>query len=103
MSSSLPARTRRRASPTRSTSSASAAIQQILLEGGPHLAGVFLDAGEIDEARIFVAPLLAGGRDAKAALGAEGVENIGDAIRAVHTAVERIDDDVLITARMKEW
>ena len=36
-------------------------IQQVLLEGGPHLAGVFLEAGEIDEARIFIAPLLAGG------------------------------------------
>jgi diaminohydroxyphosphoribosylaminopyrimidine deaminase/5-amino-6-(5-phosphoribosylamino)uracil reductase len=78
-------------------------IQQVLLEGGPHLAGVFLEAGEIDEARIFVAPLLAGGREAKAAIGAEGVERIDDALRAVHTDVERIDDDVLITARIKEW
>ena len=26
-------------------------VQSVLLEGGPHLAGAFLDAGEIDEAR----------------------------------------------------
>ena len=41
-------------------------IQSLLLEGGPHLAGAFLEAGEIDEARLFVAPMLAGGRDARA-------------------------------------
>ena len=36
-------------------------IQSLLLEGGPHLAGAFLEAGEIDEARMFIAPLLLGG------------------------------------------
>ena len=36
-------------------------IASILLEGGPHLAGAFLDAGEIDEVRLFLAPLLLGG------------------------------------------
>ena len=40
-------------------------VQSLLLEGGPHLAGAFLDAGEIDEVRLFVAPLLLGGRDAR--------------------------------------
>jgi diaminohydroxyphosphoribosylaminopyrimidine deaminase / 5-amino-6-(5-phosphoribosylamino)uracil reductase len=78
-------------------------IQSVLLEGGPHLAGVFFEAGEIDEARMFVAPMIAGGREAKGAVEAMGVERIGDAVRAVHTGVERIEDDVLITARLKEW
>ena len=35
-------------------------VTSLLLEGGPKLAGVFLDAGEIDEIRLFVAPLLLG-------------------------------------------
>lgn len=78
-------------------------IQSLLLEGGPHLAGVFLETGEIDEARMFIAPVLAGGRDAKGAIGAEGAELIDDAPRALATEVETIDDDVLITARLKEW
>lgn len=78
-------------------------MQSLLLEGGPHLAGTFLEAGEIDEARMFVAPLLAGGREARAAIEGDGVERIGDAVRAIHTDVERIDDDVLITARLREW
>ena len=36
-------------------------VASVLLEGGPHLAGAFLDAGEIDEIRLFLAPLLLGG------------------------------------------
>ena len=78
-------------------------VQSVLLEGGPHLAGVFLEAGEIDEARMMIAPIVAGGREAKAAIEGEGVERIGQAPRALHTSVERIDEDVLITARLREW
>jgi diaminohydroxyphosphoribosylaminopyrimidine deaminase/5-amino-6-(5-phosphoribosylamino)uracil reductase len=78
-------------------------IQSILLEGGPHLAGAFLEAGEIDEARIFVAPLLAGGREARTALEGQGIEEIAGALRAVDAEVERIDEDVLIVARFEDW
>src|SRR5215210_3533877 len=46
-------------------------VQSLLLEGGPHLAGAFLEAGELDEARIFLAPLMLGGAKAKTAV--EGI------------------------------
>jgi diaminohydroxyphosphoribosylaminopyrimidine deaminase/5-amino-6-(5-phosphoribosylamino)uracil reductase len=78
-------------------------VQSVLLEGGPHLAGAFLEAGELDEVRIFVAPLLAGGRDARTALEGQGAEQIADAERALDTEVERIDDDVLVVSRFKDW
>ncbi len=78
-------------------------VQSVLLEGGPHLAGIFLEADEIDEARMFIAPIVVGGREAKGAIEAEGVELICQAPRALATDVERIDDDVLITARLREW
>jgi diaminohydroxyphosphoribosylaminopyrimidine deaminase/5-amino-6-(5-phosphoribosylamino)uracil reductase len=78
-------------------------VQSLLLEGGPHLAGAFLEAGEIDEARIFVAPVLAGGREARTAVEGQGAERIAGAVRALAAEVERIDGDVLITARLKEW
>ena len=78
-------------------------VQSLLLEGGPHLAGSFLEAGEIDQARMFIAPKLAGGRDAKAAIEGQGVERISDSLQSLHTEVERIDDDILITARLREW
>jgi diaminohydroxyphosphoribosylaminopyrimidine deaminase/5-amino-6-(5-phosphoribosylamino)uracil reductase len=78
-------------------------IQSLLLEGGPHLAGAFREAGEIDEARMFVAPLIAGGREARTAVEGTGVDTIAAAPRALHLEVERIEDDVLIVARFKEW
>ena len=78
-------------------------IQSLLLEGGPHLAGAFREADEIDEARMFVAPLIAGGREARTAVEGTGVDTIAAAPRALHVEVERIEDDVLIVARFKEW
>ena len=78
-------------------------VQQLLVEGGPHLAGAFLDAGEVDELRVFIAPVIAGGRQAKPAVEGEGAETIAEAAHALHTTVERIEDDVLVTARLKEW
>jgi diaminohydroxyphosphoribosylaminopyrimidine deaminase / 5-amino-6-(5-phosphoribosylamino)uracil reductase len=78
-------------------------IQSLLLEGGPHLAGAFFEAGEIDELRIFVAPVLAGGREARTPVEGEGAEEIAAAVHALSMEAERIDEDMLMTARLKEW
>ena len=78
-------------------------VQSMLLEGGPHLAGAFLEAGEVDEARVFVAPLLAGGREARSAVEGQGVGEIAGALHASALETERIDGDVLISARFREW
>jgi diaminohydroxyphosphoribosylaminopyrimidine deaminase/5-amino-6-(5-phosphoribosylamino)uracil reductase len=78
-------------------------VQSVLLEGGPHLAGAFFDASQIDEARVFVAPLLVGGSRGRGALDGQGVELIDEAPRALSTSVEQIDGDVLVSARFTEW
>ena len=52
---------------------------------------------------MFVAPLIAGGREARTAVEGTGVDTIAAAPRALHVEVERIEDDVLIVARFKEW
>jgi diaminohydroxyphosphoribosylaminopyrimidine deaminase/5-amino-6-(5-phosphoribosylamino)uracil reductase len=78
-------------------------ITSLLLEGGPHLAGAFLDAGEIDELRLFIAPVLVGSRNARDPLEGVGVERIQEAARAVDLECERIGEDVLLTARLAEW
>ena len=78
-------------------------IQSLLLEGGPHLAGAFLDAGEVDEMRVFVAPIVAGGRQARSPVEGAGFQLIGAARRALWHEVETLADDVLICARLTEW
>jgi len=80
-----------------------AGIASILLEGGPHLGGAFLEAGEIDEIRLFLAPIVLGGRTARDPLGGEGVERIADAVKALTLGCERVGEDLLISARLKEW
>ncbi len=78
-------------------------IASVLLEGGPHLAGAFLDAGEIDEIRLFLAPLLLGGSAARDPLEGKGVERISEALRALTFDCEPIGEDLLISARLREW
>ncbi|HET7198259.1 MAG TPA: bifunctional diaminohydroxyphosphoribosylaminopyrimidine deaminase/5-amino-6-(5-phosphoribosylamino)uracil reductase RibD [Burkholderiales bacterium] len=78
-------------------------VSSALLEGGPHLAGAFLDAGEIDEVRLFLAPLLLGGSAARDPLEGEGVERISDAVRALAFDWENVGEDLLISARLREW
>ena len=65
-------------------------VTSILLEGGPHLAGAFFDAGEIDEVRLFIAPLVLGGRSARDPLEGEGVEQISEALRALTLDCEQV-------------
>ncbi|HEV7162627.1 MAG TPA: bifunctional diaminohydroxyphosphoribosylaminopyrimidine deaminase/5-amino-6-(5-phosphoribosylamino)uracil reductase RibD [Solirubrobacteraceae bacterium] len=78
-------------------------VASVLLEGGPHLAGAFLDAGEIDEIRLFLAPLLLGGSAARDPLEGEGVERISEALRALTMSCESVGEDLLISARLREW
>ncbi len=59
-------------------------ITSLFLEGGPTLAAAFAGAGEIDEARVFVAPVLLGGS-----------KRVG--------AVDPGAGDTLIETRFKEW
>jgi diaminohydroxyphosphoribosylaminopyrimidine deaminase/5-amino-6-(5-phosphoribosylamino)uracil reductase len=78
-------------------------VTSLLLEGGPKLAGAFLDAGEIDEVRLFVAPILLGGRGARDPLESEGVENVADAVRSLTLTCQRVGEDLLMSGRIKEW
>jgi diaminohydroxyphosphoribosylaminopyrimidine deaminase/5-amino-6-(5-phosphoribosylamino)uracil reductase len=78
-------------------------ITSVLLEGGPKLAGAFLDAGEIDEIRLFIAPLVLGGHGARDPLESEGAETIADAVRPLTLSCESMGEDLLVSARIREW
>jgi diaminohydroxyphosphoribosylaminopyrimidine deaminase/5-amino-6-(5-phosphoribosylamino)uracil reductase len=96
-------------------------ITSLFLEGGQTLAAAFRAADQLDETKTFVAPTLLGvGPDAARAGGAVGGPAPEDALAtaggggspavtgparrdALSHAVEPVGDDVLITARFKEW
>jgi diaminohydroxyphosphoribosylaminopyrimidine deaminase / 5-amino-6-(5-phosphoribosylamino)uracil reductase len=78
-------------------------ITSVLLEGGPHLAGAFYDAGEVDEVRLFIAPIVMGGRTARDPLEGEGTETIAEAMRALTLDCEQSGEDLLVSARLREW
>ena len=76
-------------------------IADLVLEGGPVLAGAFAAAGEVDAVRLFVAPLLLGG--GRPLMQGAGADRIDAGLRALASESEQIGDDVLISARMREW
>lgn len=78
-------------------------LQSVLLEGGPHLAGAFFDAGQIDEVRVFIAPVVFGGQTARTPIEGDGIGSIGCAAGAQNTTVERVGDDIEICASFSDW
>ena len=95
-------------------------ITSLFLEGGRTLAAAFTDADQIDEIRVFIAPALLGSASDPRAGGAAGGTTpeeasatgrgggspaaTGPARRnALSSTVETVGEDVLITARFKEW
>jgi len=78
-------------------------IQDLLVEGGPMLAGSLFDAGEIDQIRLFIAPILVGAADARAVLEGEGVARIADGVRPLAMDHESVGEDLLLRARLREW
>ncbi|MBV9514501.1 MAG: bifunctional diaminohydroxyphosphoribosylaminopyrimidine deaminase/5-amino-6-(5-phosphoribosylamino)uracil reductase RibD [Mycobacteriaceae bacterium] len=67
----------------------------VMLEGGPTLAGAFLRAGVIDRILAYVAPILLGGP--VTLLDDVGVPTIGKAIRWKFDGVEQIGSDLLLS------
>jgi diaminohydroxyphosphoribosylaminopyrimidine deaminase/5-amino-6-(5-phosphoribosylamino)uracil reductase len=74
-------------------------MTNLLVEGGAGVLGSFLDAREIDEVHVFIAPRLAGGVNAKTAIAGDGVEKIADALALAESQVELIEGDVYLHGR----
>ncbi|MEB3048663.1 bifunctional diaminohydroxyphosphoribosylaminopyrimidine deaminase/5-amino-6-(5-phosphoribosylamino)uracil reductase RibD [Mycolicibacter sp. MYC123] len=67
----------------------------VLIEGGPTLAGAFLRAGAIDRILAYVAPILLGGP--VTAVDDVGVSSIGRALRWRYDSVQPIGPDLLLS------
>ncbi len=71
-------------------------VRHILLEGGPTLAGAFVEAGVVDQVVAYVAPKLLGA--GPSALGHAGIETLSQALTLDVESVSPIGDDVKIVA-----
>ncbi len=69
-------------------------LTSLLLEGGATLAGAFAAADQIDEARVFVAPMVLGGPVPAVPV---------SALQGESTDAEKVGEDTLIRTRFKEW
>ncbi|NLE81128.1 MAG: bifunctional diaminohydroxyphosphoribosylaminopyrimidine deaminase/5-amino-6-(5-phosphoribosylamino)uracil reductase RibD [Rhodococcus sp.] len=70
-------------------------LTDVLVEGGPRLAGAFLAADGVDRIQAFVAPVILG--SGAAAIGDIGVQTIGDARTFRRESVETIGPDTLLS------
>jgi diaminohydroxyphosphoribosylaminopyrimidine deaminase/5-amino-6-(5-phosphoribosylamino)uracil reductase len=77
------------------TALAAEGVQSLLLEGGPTLAGAFLEADLIDKLALFVAPELAGD-------GPSFLPRLRSSRSLFHLSVEPVGSDVLLEAYVHE-
>nr|WP_296767027.1 bifunctional diaminohydroxyphosphoribosylaminopyrimidine deaminase/5-amino-6-(5-phosphoribosylamino)uracil reductase RibD [Rhodococcus sp. (in: high G+C Gram-positive bacteria)] len=68
----------------------------VLIEGGPTLAGAFLAAGVVDRIVAYIAPIVLG--SGASALGYAGVGTISDAVRFSIESVKTLGPDIVVTA-----
>jgi diaminohydroxyphosphoribosylaminopyrimidine deaminase/5-amino-6-(5-phosphoribosylamino)uracil reductase len=71
-------------------------MTNVLVEGGAGVLGSFLDAREIDEVHVFLAPRLTGGAEAKTPVAGVGVERVADALTLAEWHAEMIEGDVYL-------
>jgi diaminohydroxyphosphoribosylaminopyrimidine deaminase/5-amino-6-(5-phosphoribosylamino)uracil reductase len=71
-------------------------MTNILVEGGGRVLGAFLDAGQVDEVDVYVAPILEGGDHARTPSRGAGRALMSEAARLERVRHELIEDDVRI-------
>jgi len=76
-------------------------VMHLLIEGGGTVAASFVEAGQVDRACIFVAPLIIGGRKAAPLLGGEGFATLAEAMHLERLESRRLGDDLLLTGRVR--
>ncbi|OHB72977.1 MAG: riboflavin biosynthesis protein RibD [Planctomycetes bacterium RBG_13_63_9] len=76
-------------------------LTNVLVEGGGQLLGSLLDAGQIDEVHVFIAPKLFGGAGAPGPIAGEGAEQVSDALVLNTPQIEQLGPDVHVHGRIR--
>ncbi|OGR96905.1 MAG: riboflavin biosynthesis protein RibD [Elusimicrobia bacterium RIFCSPLOWO2_01_FULL_64_13] len=74
-------------------------ISRLLIEGGGETAAWALEAGEVDEAVFFIAPVFIGGRRAPTSVAGKGCLSLRGARRLEFRELVRLGPDILVRAR----
>jgi diaminohydroxyphosphoribosylaminopyrimidine deaminase/5-amino-6-(5-phosphoribosylamino)uracil reductase len=77
-------------------------MTNILVEGGAQLLGTLLDARQIDEAHVIIAPRLFGGEKAPSPVAGAGVEQIADGLTLSGVQVHAVGTDMYVTGRVSK-
>ena len=75
-------------------------IDSILLEGGGTLNWAALEQGIVQKVLAYIAPKLAGGKDAKTPVEGTGIDRMARAVRLEHSTVTQIGADFLIESEV---
>lgn len=75
-------------------------MTNVLVEGGARLLGTLLDARQIDEVHVFIAPQLFGGERAASPIGGAGIEQVADARGVENLTIARLGDDLYLHGRL---
>ncbi len=75
-------------------------MSSVLLEGGSTLNASALQEDLVNQVRLYVAPLLMGGQDAKSLIGGVSPKTLDQAWRLVNPELKKIGEDWLLTANI---
>jgi diaminohydroxyphosphoribosylaminopyrimidine deaminase/5-amino-6-(5-phosphoribosylamino)uracil reductase len=71
-------------------------ILSVMIEGGAEINASALREGVVDKVLVFLAPILIGGKSTPTAVGGDGIESLGQALRLHDVRIERFDGDILV-------
>ncbi|MBI5158488.1 bifunctional diaminohydroxyphosphoribosylaminopyrimidine deaminase/5-amino-6-(5-phosphoribosylamino)uracil reductase RibD [Candidatus Micrarchaeota archaeon] len=77
-------------------------VSSVLVEGGSEVNASFIQALAVDTFVFFIAPKLIGGRNAKSAVGGNGIDKMSEAKELEITRVKRMGSDLLVEAVAKK-
>lgn len=77
-------------------------IRSLLVEGGPRLAGSFLDQGLVQRVLAYVAPILVGAGGAPGPLSGQGVAWMKEAHRLKRVRWSRLEDDLVLDGELED-
>ena len=75
-------------------------MTNVLVEGGAQLLGSLFDAGQVDEAHVFIAPKLVGGGAAPGPIGGDGRRLMAEAVSLINPAIDQAGTDLYVRGRL---